>query len=153
MNGDTFCDFDLRVLLDAHAARRAEDAACLGTLALAPAADPSAFGRVALDEEGKILAFTEKSAPEGRRRLAGGTTPGLLVSAGVYVLEREVLSRIPAGRPVSLEREVFPEIVAVSSGKSATGSLYGLPVAGSFIDIGTPEGYRRFECYVKETAV
>ena len=42
------------------------------------------------------------------------------LNAGVYVLEPEVLGLIPAGREVSIEREIFPELqesVALSSSK------------------------------------
>jgi NDP-sugar pyrophosphorylase family protein len=148
MNGDTLCDLDLGVLMRAHAARRAGNASCLGTLALAPVPDASDYGEVTLDAEGRLVAFREKSASAG---------PGL-VNLGVYTLERELLSWIPAGRPVSLEREVFPAIVEGDGNwpRTQVGAaalhLFGLPVAGSFIDIGTPEGYRRFERTVSESA-
>ena len=33
------------------------------------------------------------------------------INAGAYVLERSVLDLIPPGREVSIEREVFPQLV------------------------------------------
>jgi NDP-sugar pyrophosphorylase family protein len=136
LNGDTFCDFDPRSLLDAHEAYLESEPACLGTLALLKDADSSAYGQVMLDERGRIVAFREKTECVRAPR-AGDRVP--LVSAGVYVLERAILERIPAGRAVSLEREVFPGVTG------DTGALFGFVAEGSFIDIGTPEGYRRFE--------
>jgi NDP-sugar pyrophosphorylase family protein len=134
LNGDTFCDFDPSSLLDAHRAYREKmrtgsgPSACLGTLALLKAEDASACGQVTLDERGRITAFREKT---------GAGEPVPLVSAGVYVLEPEILERIPKGKAVSLERETFPGV--------AGHALFGFAAEGSFIDIGTPEGYRRFE--------
>jgi len=56
-----------------------------------------------------------------------------LVSAGIYVIEREVLEAIPADRPVSLEREVWPLLL--------DGRLRGLPMAGAFTDMGVPDAF------------
>ena len=77
----------------------------------------------------------ERPAGEVRQRLlnlAATPEPGL-VSAGIYVLERSVLEAIPAGRAVSLEREVWPQLL--------DGRLRGLALAGAFTDMGVPEAY------------
>jgi mannose-1-phosphate guanylyltransferase len=50
------------------------------------------------------------------------------------VLEPSVLDLIPAGRAVSIEREVFPRLVE-------EGSCYGVAVPGYWLDVGTPESY------------
>jgi mannose-1-phosphate guanylyltransferase len=79
---------------------------------------------VPTDGEGRVEAFLEKSeAPAPTNR----------VNAGAYVLERKLIERIPPGRAVSFEREVFPELVGQG--------LYGYPQSGYWIDIGTPERY------------
>jgi D-glycero-D-manno-heptose 1,7-bisphosphate phosphatase len=57
----------------------------------------------------------------------------LYLNAGVYVLSSAVVSRIPPGRPVSLDREVLPAMLADGA------LLYGVPAAGDILDIGTPE--------------
>jgi mannose-1-phosphate guanylyltransferase len=76
-------------------------------------------------EDGAVEAFIEKGA---------GEAPTNRINAGAYVIEREVVeSSIPAGRPVSFEREVFPSLVG--------DGLYGFDAAGYWIDIGTPERY------------
>jgi mannose-1-phosphate guanylyltransferase len=55
------------------------------------------------------------------------------ISAGIYVLERQVIDLIPHGRNVSIEREVFPRLVGRG--------LYGHGLSGYWMDIGTPERY------------
>ena len=70
-----------------------------------------------------MLEFLEKT---------GERSPGA-INAGAYVLDRSVLDLVPAGREVSIEREVFPQLVG--------DGLYGLTLDGYWMDIGTPERY------------
>jgi len=118
LNGDILCDLDLGALLRAHAERGAR-----ATIALHPVADSSAYGLVECDADGAVLAFREKTGEP----VAGE------VNAGAYVLERSVLDLIPAGREVSIEREVFPRLVGEG--------LHALCLDGYWMDIGTPERY------------
>lgn len=124
-NGDSFADVDLAALCDLHARSRAAL-----TLAAVERQDAGRFG--ALVTEGQWLrAFAEKR-PEGP-----GDGPGL-INAGVYVMEREVLLRVPPGQPCSLERDLLPALLRD-----------GAPVAvhrhpGYFEDIGVPEGLAAF---------
>ena len=120
VNGDSIADVPLKSVLQYHARRKA-----LVTIALAKVSDVSRYGSVELDRTGQVVQFMEKSS--------GGAG---WVSAGVYVLERDFIERIPPGRPISLEHDVFVGLVA-SSG------FYGYPFVGYFIDIGTPEAYRQ----------
>jgi NDP-sugar pyrophosphorylase family protein len=112
----------------------------VGTVVLTHSPDKHRYGSVVLDEKsGRILSFAEK-AQSGERNVgatlatAQKDTSRSLVSAGIYVLEPDVLQYIPSDRPVSIEREVFPRLATLNV-------LYGLPVEGQFVDIGTPEGY------------
>ena len=120
MNGDSFFDVPLHDLVARH-----REAGALGTLALVerPALGDR-YGAVETDDAGRVVAFREKGPPTRR----GG------VNGGVYALEPEVLSAIPDGRPVSLEREVFPALA---------GRLHGRPYDGYFIDIGVPDDLAR----------
>jgi NDP-sugar pyrophosphorylase family protein len=63
------------------------------------------------------------------------------VNGGVYVLEPAVIDAIPSDRVVSLEHDIFPAMLATGS------ALFGFPVHGFFVDIGTPEGYHQFCAY------
>jgi mannose-1-phosphate guanylyltransferase len=118
LNGDVLTDLDLTALQRAHAERGAR-----ATLGLYGVEDSSAYGLVDRDAAGAVRAFTEKT---------GETVPGE-INAGAYVLERSVLDLVPAGREVSIEREVFPRLV----GKG----LCALRLDGYWMDIGTPERY------------
>jgi mannose-1-phosphate guanylyltransferase len=118
LNGDVLTDLDLSALLRAHEERRAR-----ATLALYAVGDSAAFGLVRTGAEGAVEEFAEK---------AGEPVPGE-VNAGAYVFERSVLDLIPAGREVSIEREVFPPLVG--------DGLYALRLDGYWMDIGTPERY------------
>lgn len=121
VNSDVMTDFDLSALIRFHVDHGAE-----GTIALTPVEDPSPFGVVQTDADGRVLAFIEKPAP--------GEAPTNQINAGFYVLEPSVIDRIPAGRSVSIERVTFPAMVA-------DGSLYALVDDSYWIDVGTPERY------------
>jgi NDP-sugar pyrophosphorylase family protein len=121
VNGDVLTDLDLGALVDFHRERGAE-----GTIALSPVTDPSAFGVVPTDSKGRVEAFVEKPPRD--------EAPTNLINAGTYVLEPSVLSRIPAGRRVSIERETFPAMVRA-------GSLYALADESYWLDTGTPAAY------------
>lgn len=120
LNGDVLTDIDLTSQIAQHKATGAR-----ATLALAPVADPSAYGLVLLHEDRSVSEFLEKP---GADRIESN-----LISAGAYVLERSILDLVPAGRNVSIEREVWPLLV----GKG----LYGFPSQGYWLDIGTPARY------------
>lgn len=121
VNGDILTDLDVGAMLDLHDRRGAE-----ATISLAKVADPSSFGLVPIDGEGRVAAFVEKPA-------TGAVGPSL-INAGTYVLEPSVLDLIPEGRRVSIEREVFPAL-------AARGSMYGYDSPGYWTDTGTPLQY------------
>lgn len=120
-NGDVLTDLDVSALVAFHRAHGAE-----GTLHLIPVPDPSAFGVVALDGDGRVERFVEKPPP--------GTAPSNLVNAGTYVLEPEVLARIPLGEKTSIERATFPAVVG-------DGRLFAMPTDDYWIDTGRPDAY------------
>jgi mannose-1-phosphate guanylyltransferase len=122
LNGDVLTSLDLRAMLRHHDEKKG-----LGTLHLIPVEDPSAFGCVVHDAEGRVSAFVEKP-PKGQE-------PTNEINAGTYLLEREVLDFIPAGRNVSIERETFPQLIA--AGKQ----LYAFTTTDYWIDLGRPEHY------------
>ncbi len=129
LNGDVLTDLDVGALVRLHASSGAEAA-----IALQPVADPSPYGLVVADPSGRVLSFSEKpepgSAPEALPR--GGERP--TISAGTYVLTSAVLDRIAPDRPVSIEREIFPQIVA-------DGALAALVDDTYWLDTGTPQQY------------
>jgi mannose-1-phosphate guanylyltransferase len=120
-NGDVLSSVDLTSVLEMHKASGGR-----GTIVLTPVEDPSAYGVVPTDQDGRVQRFVEKPPP--------GTEETNLINAGIYVLEPEILEAIPAGQVVSIEREVFPEL-------AVAGSLFGVATDAYWMDIGTPEKY------------
>jgi mannose-1-phosphate guanylyltransferase len=120
LNGDVLTDIDLGAQIAQHEATGA-----VGTLALVPVEDPTAYGLVRLHDDKSVKEFVEKpSADQIDTRL---------ISAGAYVLERSVLDLIEPGRNVSIEREIWPQLVG--------DGLYGFAADAYWLDIGTPERY------------
>ncbi|MEA3274488.1 MAG: nucleotidyltransferase family protein [Pseudomonadota bacterium] len=125
LNGDSYCDANVAEFLGAHRSSGAEAA-----LLLTQRADTRRFGTVQVDPQGRILSFEEKKADAG---------PGL-VNAGLYLIETDLLHRIPGDGAVSLEREVFPEWIG--------GRFFGHETSADFLDIGTPESYAVAETFL-----
>lgn len=120
LNGDSFADADLGALVAFHRARRAAV-----SLLLVPVAEAARYGTVETAADGSVTAFREKDP--------AAAAPAY-VNAGVYLFRREVIGNIPAGRPVSLENEVFTRYCAAG--------LFAQRQDVPFIDIGTPESWR-----------
>ncbi len=125
LNGDTYVQADLRNLVYFH-----QDRSALATIGLSQVGDPSRSGLVQAGPAGRVVRFIEKGTVQGDCNT---------ISAGVYVFEPEILDFIPSDRKVSLELEVFPHLVEMGA------PLYGYMLSGPFVDIGTPEGYRRMQ--------
>jgi len=121
LNGDVLTDLDVGHLWEQHIAFNAE-----ATIALTSVEDPSRYGVVPIDSDSRVEAFIEK--PDA------GTAPSNWINAGTYVLEPEFLQRIPTGRRVSIERDVFPEVAEQRQ-------LFAVQSSAYWIDAGTPEAY------------
>jgi mannose-1-phosphate guanylyltransferase len=124
LNGDIMTSLDLGAMIRFH-----REKGGLGALHLIRVDDPSAFGCVSHDENSRISSFVEKPPRE--------TAPTNEVNAGTYLLEREVLDCIPPGRMVSIEREIFPQLLASAA------ALYAYTTDDYWIDIGRPEHYQK----------
>ena len=123
VNGDTYLDFDAANLL---AQQMRTDAAV--TIAATRAQDAGRFGILDVDPDGRVREFREKVSEP----VSG------LINAGVYVIAPRVLDSIPSDRAVSLEREIFPLLLA--SGER----LIAVEQQGAFFDIGTEASWRAF---------
>jgi mannose-1-phosphate guanylyltransferase len=121
-NGDILSGVDLRAVLATHRTHAADV-----TLHLVRVADPRRFGCVPTDADGGVIAFLEKTVDP----------PTDQVNAGCYVFRREVLESIPAGRPVSVERETFPGLLASGA------RLQGHVDSSYWLDLGTPAAFVR----------
>ncbi len=116
-----FGSIKLKEVLQFHRERKA-----LGTLVLWKAEDARRFGLVEMDEDNKIIDFTEKP-----KYLTSG-----LINAGMCVFEPEIFKFIPKNRAVSLENDVLTNLVKKEN-------LYGYVHNGYWADIGVPKDYEK----------
>jgi len=121
VNGDVLTDLDVTALVALHRGRRAE-----ATIALTPVPDPSRYGVVVTDGDGRVLEFVEKPAAE--------VAPSNHVNAGTYVLEPSFLDLVAPDAPVSIETAIFPLMVARET-------LFALLDSSYWLDAGTPSSY------------
>ncbi len=122
LNGDVLTGLDLRAMIRFH-----EKCAGIGALHLIRVDDPSAFGCVVHDPTGRVAAFVEKPPRD--------SAPTDEINAGTYLLEKAVLDAIPAGRPVSIERETFPQLLAAGV------PLFAYTTSDYWLDLGRPADY------------
>lgn len=120
LNGDVLSGVDYRALVAGHVA----SGAAL-TLHLTRVVDPTAYGLVPTGDDGQVLAFREK--PQTPEEIVTDQ-----INAGCYVFTRSVIDVIPAGRPVSVERETFPALL--DSGVLVRGVVDD----AYWLDLGTP---------------
>jgi mannose-1-phosphate guanylyltransferase len=130
LNGDVLTDIDLTEQIEQH-----ERTGAKATLALVAVPDPTNYGLVRIDDEGRVREFVEKPSSDSVEERPSSDENDNLISAGAYVLERGILELVPAGRNVSIEREVWPLLVE--------NGLYGFRAENYWLDIGTPERYLR----------
>ncbi|MCG0287489.1 NDP-sugar synthase [Streptomyces sp. PSAA01] len=124
-NGDILTGLDIRALVDNHRTTGADV-----SLHLTRVPDPRAYGLVPTDEQGRVTAFLEK--PQTPEEIVTDQ-----INAGAYVFNRSVIDTIPAGRPVSVERETFPGLLAAGA------HLQGMVDSTYWLDLGTPQAFVR----------
>lgn len=115
LNGDSYCPFDVRLLVAAHDRAKAG-----ATLWLAPDHGGERYGSVDVNADGEITSFNEKS-PHG----------AAWISAGIYLLNPNALESVQIGKVASVERDVFPRL--------AGGRLAAVKGPAPVVDIGTPD--------------
>lgn len=123
-NGDIFTNLDITNMLSFHRERNSKT-----TIFLTPVENPSAFGVVEADHEGRVHRFIEKPAPS--------QITSKWINGGIYLLEPEVLDRIPRDQHFMFERGLFPHLV--ESGVP----VYGYKDHPYWLDMGTPQSYLR----------
>ncbi len=122
LNSDIICSLNIKNMVNFHIKNNA-----VTTISLWPVNNVSEFGVVDIKEFGHIIGFVEKPKPED--------APSNLINAGAYCLEPEVLDYIEKGRLVSMEKEIFPQII------NKTNRFYGFEFTGYWMDIGRISSY------------
>jgi mannose-1-phosphate guanylyltransferase len=116
-NGDVLSSHDLEAQIKFHESKDADV-----TLHLTHVEDARAFGCVPIDAQGRVTAFLEKME----------TPITDTINAGCYVFNPRVIARIPEGKVVSIEREIFPALIEENR------QIYGFVDDSYWLDIGTP---------------
>ena len=124
LNGDSYCRCNIHGFMDSWM-----ESGSISGMALVRVEDVSRFGAVLTNDSFRVETFIEKGCKTG---------PGL-INAGLYLLPSALIREIEPDRPVSLEREVIPRLVA--------DGLFGYHCTGPFIDIGIPEEYERAQLF------
>jgi mannose-1-phosphate guanylyltransferase len=131
-NGDVLSGHDIAGQIEAHVTSGAAV-----TLHLTEVDDPRRFGIVPTDADGRVTAFLEKSENPVTNR----------INAGCYVFRRDVIDLIPAGRPVSVERETFPALL------QGDAMVRAWAESAYWLDLGTPESFLQGSCDLVRGAV
>jgi len=124
LNGDILTDADLGAMLRFHAERGAR-----ATIYLTPVEDTGPYGLVEVDGEGRVRRFVEKP-PESERTVN-------TINAGIYVLDADLITRIPPATVASMEREFFPGLLRDGL------PFFGWIARAYWMDIGNAEKYRQ----------
>jgi D-glycero-alpha-D-manno-heptose 1-phosphate guanylyltransferase len=139
LNGDTIFQTNLHEMKNFHERNYAD-----ATIALTRVSDQSRYGSVTCEDKNtisnerrnKITAFSEKS-----------NTSGLLISAGIYLMEKSLFAWNELPDIFSIENDFLPQVVLKSS-------VHGfVDINAYFVDIGTLEGYRKFNEDIKFSRV
>lgn len=124
-NGDILTDLDLKTVIREHSEHKAA-----ATIVLTPVENPSAYGLVETENDGRIRRFLEKPKAD---EITCNT-----INAGTYILEPKVLDFIPNDENHSFEYGLFPELL-----RREESFFAHVPARTYWIDIGTPERYLR----------
>lgn len=124
LNGDVLTDIDLNDVIRLHHEREA-----VATIVLTPVPNPTAYGLVETDSDGRVRRFLEKPKQE---EVTCDT-----INAGIYILEPRVLDYVPEGEPFMFEYGVFPKLLERNE------PFYAYIWRGYWRDIGTSASYRQ----------
>ncbi|HTG13791.1 MAG TPA: NDP-sugar synthase [Blastocatellia bacterium] len=121
-NGDVLTDIDINEVIRFHRERKAT-----ATIVLTPVPNPTAYGLVETEADGRVRRFVEKPRPED---VTCDT-----INAGIYILEPRVLDYVPEGEPFMFEYGVFPQLLERRE------PFYAYTWRGYWRDIGTAASY------------
>lgn len=127
LNGDTLFDIDFDSLYRFHGATNANL-----SVALRRVEDVARYGSVQVNEQSRIVAFTEKNQLSGEG----------LINGGIYLVDKKWFQSLGLPTKFSFEKEVLESVYQKAE-------FYGLDFQSYFIDIGVPEDYARAQIEFK----
>jgi len=122
LNSDIICSLNISDMIKFHEKNKA-----MASISLWPVENVSEFGVADVKGNGKIVGFVEKPKPED--------APSEFINAGAYCLEKDVLDYIDTDKLVSMEKEIFPQII------DDTDRFFGFKFKGYWMDIGRISSY------------
>jgi mannose-1-phosphate guanylyltransferase/phosphomannomutase len=122
-NGDVLTDINISKVAEFHRERKA-----LVTLTLTEVEDPTAFGLVLTERDGRVKQFIEKPA--------WSMVTAKTINAGIYVVDPKIFREVPKGKPYSFERELYPSLLNQGA------PIFGYLSHAYWIDIGNPDKYK-----------
>ena len=122
-SGDGLHDIDVTALLGHH-----KRTGALATLAVKPVSDPSLYGVLILDRDTRVRGFQEKPGRDEAR--------SDLANCGVYVIEPELLERIPADTFMDFGQDLWPMLVAAGE------PIYAYTTMAYWNDVGDLDALR-----------
>ncbi len=128
LNGDSLMPrLDMTGFIQAHRA-----SGCMISMAVTEIEETGRYGTVEADENGVVTAFREKA-----KREAGW------INGGVYLINQAVLQTMPPETPISLETDLFPQLIRERH-------LRAFPSPRPLLDMGTPDGISAMESFLRQ---
>ncbi len=124
ISGDGVCNFDLRACGEFFEKKSADAA-----IVLYEHPEPTRFGLVLTDSDGRVTAFSEKPSWDN--------VVTSMVNTGIYILSPQAVDMIPADGQYDFGKDLFPRMLR--EGKR----LFAAPAGGYWCDVGSPEAYRQ----------
>jgi mannose-1-phosphate guanylyltransferase len=131
LNSDIICSLNISDMIKFHIKNKA-----MASISLWPVENVSEFGVADVKDNGKIVGFVEKPKPED--------APSEFINAGAYCLEQKVLDYIETDKLVSMEKEIFPQII------DDTDRFFGFKFKGYWMDIGRISSYIEVHRFLME---
>jgi mannose-1-phosphate guanylyltransferase/phosphomannomutase len=130
-NGDVLTDINIAQIVDFHKKKKARV-----TLTLTKVEDPTSYGLILTDKEGRVSQFVEKPSWEQVANFSADG-PANTINAGIYVIDPKIFKEVPPGVVYSFERQLFPELLEQGA------PIYGYITDRYWIDIGKPAQYQQ----------
>jgi mannose-1-phosphate guanylyltransferase len=122
-NGDVLTDVNISKVVNFHRQKNA-----LVTLTLTEVEDPTPFGLILTDKQGRVKKFIEKPGWD--------VVTAKTINAGIYVVDPKIFKDVPKGKRFMFERDLYPALLERGE------PIYGYLSHAYWVDIGNPDKYK-----------
>ncbi len=120
LHGDIFTDINLKQFAKFHTGHKA-----LVTIAVKPRIPQDSFDNVYIQGH-QVVGFK----PKKKGQLVS------IVNSGIYLFEPELLIKIPAKKPLTLEKNIFPQLIKANS-------ICAYPFQGLWFDVSSDKNFKK----------